>query len=226
MVVMVIAPVVSMPACRLLAANAVLSWLRVETWPAPVPKVMLVAVPLPVAAIVSVLPVIAGGVTFVVPAARPSAASALPVPPAMTRSCAVPVLRMSWPEPLTVEAVVAPVIPSIALRTVCTVAVLPAPVPIVTLPLLSVVVVVCPVLKVMFLPSTVRTDPLVMAVARSLEVPLAVPTSWVAAVISTDVVLSFLMVVPGTVVALVPGPNRLFAVAPGMAVAVTLDFVE
>ena len=50
-VVMVIAPVVSMLACRLFAASAVLSSLRVETWPAPVPKVMLVAVPLPVAAI-------------------------------------------------------------------------------------------------------------------------------------------------------------------------------
>ena len=53
-VVMVIAPVVSMLACRLLAANAALSWLSVETWPAPVPNVMLVAVPLPVAAICSV----------------------------------------------------------------------------------------------------------------------------------------------------------------------------
>jgi len=46
--------------CRLFAANAVLSWLSVETWPAPVPNEMLVAVPLPVAAIVSVWPVIAG----------------------------------------------------------------------------------------------------------------------------------------------------------------------
>ena len=79
----------------------------------------------------------------------------------------------------------APVIPSIAVRTVCTVAVLPAPVPIVTLPAPSVVVVVCAVLKVMVLPSTVRTEPLVMAVARSLEAAPAVPTNWVAAVIST-----------------------------------------
>ena len=43
LVVMLITPVVSMLACRLLAASAVLSWLSVETWPAPVPKVMLVA---------------------------------------------------------------------------------------------------------------------------------------------------------------------------------------
>jgi len=48
---------------------------------------------------------------------------------------------------LTIEAVVAPVIPSIADRTDCTVSVLPAPVPIVTLPLPSVVDVVCAVLK-------------------------------------------------------------------------------
>ena len=44
-VVMVMPPVESMLACRLLAASAVLSWFSVETWPVPVPKVMLVAVP-------------------------------------------------------------------------------------------------------------------------------------------------------------------------------------
>ena len=49
-VVMVIAPLEeSIEACRLFAASAVLSWLSVETWFAPVPKVMLVAVPPPVA---------------------------------------------------------------------------------------------------------------------------------------------------------------------------------
>ena len=53
-VVMLIWPVVLMLACRLFAANAVLSWLSVETWPAPVPNVMLVGVPPPVAAICSV----------------------------------------------------------------------------------------------------------------------------------------------------------------------------
>jgi len=70
---------------------------------------------------------------------------------------------------LTVEAVPAPVIPSIALRTSCTFAVLPAPIPIVTLPLPSVVVEVCAVLKVMVFPSIERTELLAMAVARSLE---------------------------------------------------------
>ena len=63
-VVMLILPVVeSIVACRLFAASAVLSWLSVETWPAPVPKVMLVAVPPPVAAMVSVSPLSGGGVT-------------------------------------------------------------------------------------------------------------------------------------------------------------------
>ena len=47
-------------ACRLLAASAVLSWFSVETWPAPVPKVMLVAVPPPVAPMVRVSPVETG----------------------------------------------------------------------------------------------------------------------------------------------------------------------
>jgi hypothetical protein len=42
-----------MLACKLFAANAALSWFSVETWPAPVPKMMLVAVPLPVGVIVS-----------------------------------------------------------------------------------------------------------------------------------------------------------------------------
>src|ERR1700733_768717 len=51
LVVMLIWPVVLMLACRLFAANAVLSWLRLEIWPAPVPNVMFVAVPPPVAAI-------------------------------------------------------------------------------------------------------------------------------------------------------------------------------
>src|SRR5450631_610090 len=41
-VTMLILPVVSMLACRLFAASASLSWLSVETWPAAVPKVMLV----------------------------------------------------------------------------------------------------------------------------------------------------------------------------------------
>ena len=54
---MLIAPVEELiVACRLLAASAVLSWLSDETCPEAVPKVMLVAVPPPVAPIVSVSP--------------------------------------------------------------------------------------------------------------------------------------------------------------------------
>src|SRR5580698_3471542 len=59
-VMMLIWPVVLMLACRLLAASAVLSSLSVEISPLPVPKVMLVAVPPPVAPIVSVSPLSAG----------------------------------------------------------------------------------------------------------------------------------------------------------------------
>ena len=130
----------------------------------------------------------------VVPALRPSAASALPVPE-MTRSWLVPVESTSLPE-LTVEAVVAPVMLSIALSTLCTVSVLVGPMPIVTLPEESVVEVVCAVEKVMVLPLTVRDAGGVIAVARSLDVALAVPTNWVAAVIAAGVVLSLLTAVP------------------------------
>ena len=73
--------------------------------------------------------------------------------------------------PLTVDGTAVPVIPSIALRTDCMLSWLPAPMPIVTLPLESVVVVVCAVLKVMLLLLIFRTEPLViwLAVARLLE---------------------------------------------------------
>ena len=46
-------PVVLIVACKLFAAKAELSWFSVETCPEPVPKVMEVAVPPPVAPIVS-----------------------------------------------------------------------------------------------------------------------------------------------------------------------------
>ena len=48
----------------------------------------------------------------------------------------------------------------------------------------------------MVLPSTVRDEPLVIAVARSLDDALAVPTNWVAAVIAAGVVLSLLRAAP------------------------------
>ena len=117
----------------------------------------------------------------------------------------MPVLIASWPEPLTVEAVVVPVMPSIALRTVPTEAVLPAPTPIVTLPLASVVTEVWPVEKVMDLPSTIKDDPFAGVAASVSEFVAA--TSKVAAVMSTGVERWFWTVVPVTVL-LVGGPNN------------------
>ncbi len=206
------------------AASAVLSWLSVETWFAPVPKVMAVWVPPPVAPMVSVSPLT--GLTLVVPAERPSAASALPVPPS-TRFWAVPVLTTSEPV-ATDEAVppLAPVMLSIAARTSLTFSVLPLPMPIVTLPEPSVLDVVCAVEKVMVLPSTVRVEPLVIAVCRSLEAVPAVPTSSVVAVIAAaPVVASLVRAVPVTWVLAVAVPSRLVAVAPVMAAETTLDLV-
>ena len=102
------------------------------------------------------------------------------------------------------------------------VAVLPVPMPIVTLPPPSVVVVTCAVLKVMLLPSTTRDEPLAGAVARP-SVVVVPPTSSVAAVTVSEVSES-VRAVPATV-ALTPLPRRLSAVAPAMAVDVTVDFV-
>src|SRR5258708_38761336 len=88
-VVMVMPPVESSVACRLLAASLVFRSLRLLTVPpVPLPKVMLVAVPLPVAPIVRVRPLRAcvpparaGGA-----ADRQSLVKAAVVPPRM-RSC-------------------------------------------------------------------------------------------------------------------------------------------
>ena len=70
--------------------------------------------------------------------------------PAIVRSEVVPVLSVSVPA-ATVEAVPVPVMPSIALSTLCTVKVLPVPMPMVTLPAVSVVEVVCAVENVIVL---------------------------------------------------------------------------
>ena len=144
-------------ACRLLAASLPFKSLRLLTVPpVPSPKVMLVAVPLPVAPIVSVRPSSGvAAVRAVVPAVRPNAVSDVPVPE-ITRSDVVPVLIWSAPAEI-VEAVPVPVMLSIAESRVPTVSVLPVPVPIVTLPEPSVVEVVCAVENVIVLPLTVRT---------------------------------------------------------------------
>ena len=77
-VMMLRTPVVLMVACRLFAASAELSAFRVEICPGPVPKVMLVGVPPPVAPIDSVSPASCGWPTLVVAAVRPSLPSAEP----------------------------------------------------------------------------------------------------------------------------------------------------
>ena len=191
---------------------------------------MLVAVvPLVVVGvIVSVLPLSVGGVIAVVPQPPDQALRArwrqCPTErssgPALYRCCST-----SAPA-VTVDTFVpvAPVMPSIALRTVCTVAVLPVPTPIVTLPLASVAVAaVADVLKVMVLPSTVRVEPSAIAVERlSLLVP---PTNNVEAVIVAGVVSLLFTAVPETVL-LDPGPNKFSAVAPEMAVDENEDFAE
>jgi len=77
LVVIVSTPVESMVACRLSADSAVLRSFSVEIWPVPVPKVTVVAVPLPVAPMVSVSPLSA--LEAAVPAVE--AVNAMPVEP-------------------------------------------------------------------------------------------------------------------------------------------------
>ena len=226
-VVMVIAPVVSMLACRLFAANAVLSSLSVETWPLPVPKVMLVAVPPPVAPIVQRLAGERGGSDVrSFPRLRPSAASALPVPPRDDQ-----VLCRTRAEHELAGTVDrrgrggAGDRRRSRLRTVCTVAVLPAPVPIVTLPLPSVVVVVC---------AGAEGDGLAVdGQNRSggdggREVVGGAARGADQLGRSRDIDRRCVVVLDGRAGdgGVGPGPSRLFAVAPVMAVVVTLDFVE
>ena len=203
-VTMLILPVVSMLACRLFAASAVLSSLRVETCPAPVPKVMLVAVPPPVAPIVSVSPLSAGGVSCVVPAVRPRAVSVPALPP-ITSGVVVPVLRVSLVAP-SVEATVAPVMVSTAASRSPTVALVRS-----SDPPFAVTVLPPELVNEIVLPSIVRLSEVVMAVVNALSLVV--------------VAVAPAMAVPVTVL-LLPGPSRLVAVAPVMAVDVTLDFVE
>ncbi len=155
---------------------------------------ILVALPLPVGLIVSVKPSSGDGVATVralVVAVKPKAARP---EPEMLRSWLTPVLIWSAPAD-TVEAVVAPVMPSIAVSRSPTVRLLPAPVPRVTLPDASVVDVVCEVEKVIDLPLTLIVP--VGVVARLSE--LVALTSLVAAVIGAGVVRLLLTAVPARV---------------------------
>src|SRR3954463_7800567 len=203
-------PVVLRLACRLLAANTVLSWLSVDICDAPVPNVMFVGVPPPVAAIVNVSPLSAGAARAVVAAVSPSLANALPD---RVRSCAVPVASVILP-PATVDGVVdAPVTASIAVRRLDTESPMPILVPALTEP----------ATKVKTTPFTVSVSPVVMLDARSFEVELEVPESLVDPVIATGVALSLLTALPVTKV-FEELPSRLFAVAPGITADETLDF--
>src|SRR5581483_6894835 len=156
----------------------------------------------------------------VVPAVRPSAASALPVPP-RTRLEAVPVESTSCP-PLMVDGVEVPVAVSIASSTSCTVCVEPAPMPMVTAVVPEPVMVVWPVEKVMVVPLTVIVELLAITVERSLDEEPAVPTSWVAPVIGATLpaVASLSTVVPVTVLLVkgevVPTGNGLVAKSLGL----------
>src|SRR6266436_3326632 len=207
-VVMLILPVEeSIVACRLFAASAVLSWFNVETCPLPVPKVMLVAVPPPVAPMVSVSPLNVGGTRLVVPAVRPSLASA---EPEITRFCVVPVESVILPL-ATEDAVLAPVTVSIAASRWVTLSPTPILVP----------ELVVPATKVKVVPSTTSVSPVVMELARSFDVLLAVPDNRVAPVMATaDATLSLLTAVPVTVALVLEVPSRLLAVAPVMAAEV------
>ena len=143
-VAMLIAPVEALiVACRLLAASAALSPFSVETWPLPVPKVIEVAVPPPVAPMVSVSPCSRGGLTIGGACGQAEGAERAGAAGGDHQVLGGAGGDHELAGALTVEAVPAPVMPSIAVRTLPTVRVEPAPTPIVTLPLASVVTVVC-----------------------------------------------------------------------------------
>ncbi len=209
-VVIEITPVESTVACRLLAASAALrSFNDLTVPPVPSPKVIEVAVPSPVAPIVSVKPpsAVVPPLRAVVAAVRPSFVSVPAVPP-MTRSWAVPVLRVSWVPP-SVDAVVAPVMVSMAPSKSPTVAVVRssvAPEAETTLP---------PELaNAMVLPLMVRLSPVVIADVSAL--------SWVVVAAAPPIA------VPVTVLLVKAEgvPRKSLAFAPATAAAVIVDFVE
>src|ERR1700722_16258177 len=102
---MVRLPLASTVACRLFAASAVFSWLRLLIWLAPVPNVMLVAVPVPTAAIDRVElrasaefeDCVRGKVVVAVPLPMPSADNRLELFELMLRSGLVPVEILTTP---------------------------------------------------------------------------------------------------------------------------------
>ena len=201
-VVMVMAPVESMVACRLLGASAALRSLSVETWPAAVPNVMLVATPLPVEAMDSVLLVSALSACET-PVPNPSAASAPELLLVMLRLLAVPVCNVILPL-ASIEATFAPVelvIWSMAVSTSCTV-----PVVLMVLPV-ALVLVALTLLKVRVLPSTVRVSPSANPVARAWLVGVDAPESAVV-VLRTDAAAGTAILVTSGVVEPQRGQRR------------------
>ena len=207
-VVMVIAPPELIEACRLLADSAVLRSFRVEIWPAPVPKVMAVAVPSPVAAMSSVRP--ASTPRFwLTPVPRPSAASAPALFDEIDRSEVVPVLISSLP-PETEDAVVEPVRASILASNVLTVS-----------PTLIWLAPVAPeASNVRVWPSTV----MVLPAANAVEIAPDAPDSVVVPLMAAGVEALSFSATPVKVVFAVP--SRFCAVAPVIVAAVTEDLVE
>src|ERR1700733_2389481 len=126
-VTMVRLPLASTVACRLFAASAEFSWLRLLIWLAPVPNVMLVAVPVPTAAIDRVEPrasaefddCVRWKVVVAVPLPMPSEASRPELLELMLRSAIVPVEMLIAPA-VTEEAVS----PAVVLRVATPVVVL------------------------------------------------------------------------------------------------------
>ena len=190
--------------------------------PVPSPKVMLVAVPPPVAPIVSVRPLSGGtaAVRVVVPAVRPSLARPEPL---VTRSLAVPVCSVIAPPTEIVEGTAVPVIASIAVM-------MSAIVPVVTsmsrVPAAAEPVVPPPLLKLMVVPLTTMVSAAVKSVVT--ELVLAPPDSKVAPVAATGTVRLFMTAEPGVAAASVgaPVPRRSLAVAPVIAVVAIVDLVE
>src|SRR6266481_5634419 len=145
---------------------------------------MLVGVPPPVEAIVNVSPLSWGAPTLVVPAVRPSLASAEPL---IVRLEMVPVLRVILP-PATEEGLAgaAPVTLSIADNRCATVSPTPILVPALT----------DPATKVKVTPLTVRVSPVV--IAEDSESVLAPPDRVVEPVMAAGVDRLLLTAVPVT----------------------------
>src|SRR5579871_1100094 len=201
----VIAPVGLMLACRLLAASAALSWLSVEIWPLPKPKVRLVIVPPPVGCTVSV------SLTRPPPggcADNPSLASALPEsvrPAGEGVSVMAPFVMVA--EAFDEASISASRSPTLS----------PMPIEVPEEELVAA--------KVKVVPLTTSVSAVVRPVARSFEVDAAAPDSRVVLVIATGVTVALVLTALPTT-GVVAAPSRFVDVALVSATEVTLDLVS